>query len=372
MDFRAGDIFALIHPHGTTFFDVSFVRAEGFKLFWSRYELAKPEPEWRDFAVQANSCQNNIKNVTVLTCNESLSCIDIMTWIGRYGEVVSIPQNNRDEFGIWSGAWTFMVKLKVSGNSVTHIASSTFLGRDRILVFYQGQPKVCHRCGDPTHFSAQCKVQKCALCGGLGHLAATCGDIRCHLCGDLSHLFSRRLICFANTVESSAGVSRDADSTGEGTGGGGETTGPRKKIIPSRLRCLEARQRERKGAPQVAAEVALPDPKMVIFGGDFNSVTRSRDRGGSRDRLDYDSFALNRIASESRLVDVHIRHTPGHSGFTYFRGREIRSRIDRFFLKEESVSSPLWVVEVEFSDHCLIMFSLTVSETPGWEGDCGS
>ncbi|XP_056410594.1 zinc finger CCHC domain-containing protein 3-like [Hyla sarda] len=114
MDFRAGDIFALIHPHGTPFFDVSFVRAEGLELFWSRYELAKMAPEWRDFSVQAISRQNNIKKVTVLTCNKSLSCIDIMTWIGRYGEVVSIPQKNRDEFGIWSGAWTFMVKLKVS------------------------------------------------------------------------------------------------------------------------------------------------------------------------------------------------------------------------------------------------------------------
>ncbi|XP_073499673.1 BTB/POZ domain-containing protein 19 isoform X1 [Phyllobates terribilis] len=106
--------------------------------------------------------------------------------------------------------------------------------------------------------------------------------------------------------------------------------------------------------------------RQVVFGGDFNTVTRPRDRGGSRDKLTYDSVALNSIASEARLVDVHIRHTAGHEGFTYHRGN-CRSRIDRFYLKEEAVSSAVSVVEVEFSDHCLILFSLNVTETP-WMG----
>ena len=104
--------------------------------------------------------------------------------------------------------------------------------------------------------------------------------------------------------------------------------------------------------------------RQVVFGGDFNTVTRSQDRGGARDRLAYDSVSLNSIASEARLVDVHIRHTPGHGGFTYYRGSQIRSRIDRFYLKEETTFSPLKVVEVEFSDHCMIMFSLNFEESP--------
>ncbi|KAM4035407.1 uncharacterized protein ACNLHF_014513 isoform 1-T1 [Anomaloglossus baeobatrachus] len=104
--------------------------------------------------------------------------------------------------------------------------------------------------------------------------------------------------------------------------------------------------------------------RQVVFGGDFNTITRPRDRGGSKDRLAYDSVTLNSVASEARLVDVHIRTDPGHSGFTYFRGSQSRSRIDRFYLKEEAIFSPLSVVEVEFSDHCLICFSLNVAETP--------
>ncbi|CAN2387533.1 Reverse transcriptase (RNA-dependent DNA polymerase), partial [Pristimantis euphronides] len=104
--------------------------------------------------------------------------------------------------------------------------------------------------------------------------------------------------------------------------------------------------------------------RQVIFGGDFNTVTRARDRGGARvGRLSYDGISLNSIASDARLVDVHIRHTAGHSGFTYTRG-SCRSRIDRFYLKEEAAFSPLRVVEVDFSDHCLIMFSLNIAESP--------
>ncbi|CAJ0962456.1 unnamed protein product [Ranitomeya imitator] len=243
MGFAAYDIFALIHPYGTSYFDVSFVRPEGFELFWSRHELAWGRPEWRGFLPVAISRQNSVRRVTVLTSNESLSCVDISTWVGRYGDIVGIPEKTLDEHGIWSGAWTFMVKLKVSGNTVTHIPSSTFLGRDRILIFYRGQPKVCHRCGSPTHFSAQCTTQKCALCGDLGHLAATCGRIRCNLCGDLGHPFSRCPRSFANAVLKAASAGQAKAGTnlaGEGTSRGGGGREPvRSRLPPSNIRRQE-------------------------------------------------------------------------------------------------------------------------------------
>ncbi|KAM4050129.1 uncharacterized protein ACNLHF_013661 [Anomaloglossus baeobatrachus] len=254
MGFKANDIYAFLHFYGTTEFDISFVRPEGLELFWSNYELVKNEPGWRDFDVQAVSRQNQVKRVTMMTCNESLSCFDIMTWLSRYGEVVEMPKKNRDEFGIWSGAWTFLVKLKRSGGTVAHIPSSAFLGRDRILVHYQGQPKLCHKCGDPTHFSANCTVQKCALCGDVGHLAASCKEIRCHLCGELGHPFSRCPRSFANTVRTPVGESREADSAGEGTGRGEGAEGPGRKSrqkTPAQLRRLDKRRQERQvGEPR--------------------------------------------------------------------------------------------------------------------------
>ncbi|XP_069828882.1 olfactory receptor 6N1-like, partial [Dendropsophus ebraccatus] len=74
-------------------------------------------------------------------------------------------------------------------------------------------------------------------------------------------------------------------------------------------------------------------------------------------------MALISIVREDRLEDAHIRTPSGHAGFTYHRG-SCRSRLDRFYLKEEAVSFTVSVVEVEFSDHCLILFSLNVSKTP--------
>ncbi|XP_077119117.1 uncharacterized protein LOC143775161 [Ranitomeya variabilis] len=202
-----------------------------------------------------------------MTCNESLSCYDIMTWLGRYGEVVEMPKKNRDEFGIWSGAWTFMVKLKRSGGTVAHIPSSAFLGRDRILVFYQGQPKLCHRCGDPTHFSANCTVQKCALCGDIGHLAASCVEIRCHLCGELGHPFSRCPRSFANAVVTPVGESREADSAGEGTSRGEGAEGPRKKSnkkTPAQLRRLDKRRQDRElGEPRATGAAPVLDASLA-------------------------------------------------------------------------------------------------------------
>ncbi|XP_040275725.1 uncharacterized protein LOC120990904 [Bufo bufo] len=103
--------------------------------------------------------------------------------------------------------------------------------------------------------------------------------------------------------------------------------------------------------------------RQVIFGGDFNNVTRACDRGGSKGGLDADSIVLSRIVEDTRLVDAHLRHKPDHVDFTFHQGNR-RSRIDRFYLKEEAVFSALEAVEVEFSDHCLIIFSLNVAETP--------
>ncbi|KAG8538238.1 hypothetical protein GDO81_023047 [Engystomops pustulosus] len=196
MDFKAADIFALIHPHGTSEFDISFVRPEGLELFWSNYELRYNEPEWRDFAVQAVSRQSELKKVTVLTRNESLSCFDIMTWMNRYGEVLGVPEKNRDEYGIWSGAWTFMVKLRRSG------------------------------------------------------------QIRCNLCGDLGHPYSRCPLSFANAGSASADESHEAESAGEGPSRGGGMEGPGKKDrkkTPAQLRRLEKRQQERERGESRAA-----------------------------------------------------------------------------------------------------------------------
>lgn len=72
--------------------------------------------------------------------------------------------------------------------------------------------------------------------------------------------------------------------------------------------------------------------QQVIFGGDFNTITRSKDRRGFRDKLGYDTLFLNAIVREAGLVDAHIKRCPDSTGFTFQRGSS-QSRIDRFFFK---------------------------------------
>ena len=83
------------------------------------------------------------------------------------------------------------LKLGVLGDVVQHLPCSAFLGRDRLTIFYQGQPKVCNKCGDKGHFASSCTHKKCSLCQDLGHLARECTQIRCNLCQQLGHPYSQ-------------------------------------------------------------------------------------------------------------------------------------------------------------------------------------
>ena len=137
------------------------------------------------------SRQPLIKSVTILVRNESIPEADLIVWLRRYGEVLAPLRKVLDQHGIWTGAWTVSLKLGVQGNVVQHLPCSAFLGRDRLTIFYQGQPKVCNKCGDKGHFASTCTRKKCSLCQELGHLAKDCTDIRCNLCHKLGHPYSQ-------------------------------------------------------------------------------------------------------------------------------------------------------------------------------------
>ena len=61
-----------------------------------------------------------------------------------------------------------------------------------MTVFYPGQPKLCHRCGEKGHLSSSCSALICSVCRGQGHMAKDCTQkIRCNLCLRLGHPYSR-------------------------------------------------------------------------------------------------------------------------------------------------------------------------------------
>lgn len=191
MGFKALDIFALICPVGSYEFDLSFVKPEGLDLFWERYRRCKGLPQWSGLVPKVISRQPLIKSVTILVRNESIPEADLIVWLRRYGEVLAPLRKVLDEHGIWTGAWTVSLKLGVLGNVVQHLPCSAFLGRDRLTIFYQGQPKVCNKCGDKGHFASTCTRKKCSLCQDLDHLAKDCTEIRCNLCQKRGHPYSQ-------------------------------------------------------------------------------------------------------------------------------------------------------------------------------------
>lgn len=121
-------------------------------------------------------------------------------------------------------------------------------------------------------------------------------------------------------------------------------------------------KRERKSL-LTAVKPYLFTSQQVIFGGDFNMITRPKDRAGAANPLGYDSTFLNSVVREAGLVDVHVRHLPNLTGFTFSRGSS-KSRLDRFFLKGDSACSAPELQSVEFSDHCMVSVALNVADTP--------
>ncbi|XP_077322782.1 uncharacterized protein LOC143956474 [Lithobates pipiens] len=192
MGFRPADIFALISPAGSYEYDLSFIRPESLDIFWEKFEhVCRGLPDWKGLIPKLVSRQPLIKMVTILVRNESIPQGDLTVWLRRYGDVLSPLRKILDDRGIWTGGWSVQLKLKVIDNVVQHLPSSAFLGRDRLTIFYPGQPKLCNKCGDKGHLASSCPVMKCSLCQGIGHLAKDCNIIRCNLCNAVGHPYSQ-------------------------------------------------------------------------------------------------------------------------------------------------------------------------------------
>uniref|UniRef100_A0A6I8R5W1 CCHC-type domain-containing protein n=1 Tax=Xenopus tropicalis TaxID=8364 RepID=A0A6I8R5W1_XENTR len=110
-----------------------------------------------------------------------------MFWLKRQCQVLSPLKRIYDEEGFWIGGWKVQVRLHSHLHVQKHLPNSLFLGKDRGVCFYVGQPRVCFKCGSNRHLAGKCTVQKCAFCGEVGHPSKDCVTIRCNLCLKLGH-----------------------------------------------------------------------------------------------------------------------------------------------------------------------------------------
>ncbi|XP_041424894.1 uncharacterized protein LOC121395426 [Xenopus laevis] len=172
LGFSEEDVYAMISVTDMEF-DLSFKLSQGLEEFWRKYNLTRNAKEWGQFRVIPIS-KPEYKNVTILMKNETVHQEDVLIWLKRQCTVVSPLVKIYDEEGFWVGGYKVQVKFNSEGYIQRHLPTSFFIGKDRGVCFYVGQPKLCFKCGARTHLASKCSVKKCAFCGETGHLSKEC------------------------------------------------------------------------------------------------------------------------------------------------------------------------------------------------------
>ena len=186
-------------------FDVSFAAATTLKEFWTRYDTVKDQ--FSAFEVERLN-DDSIKTVIVRMFNETVNADDICIWLARYCTVRAQATKVRDEDGIWNCSWRVPIQQWRDPHGfqgLKHLPSMMALGENRGYIHYQGQPKLCHKCGEQGHLAEACTKVVCGKCREIGHSFEECTNGRkCNLCGDSNHLFRDCPKSFANKVKQNA------------------------------------------------------------------------------------------------------------------------------------------------------------------------
>ncbi|KAM3928136.1 zinc finger CCHC domain-containing protein 3-like [Leptodactylus fuscus] len=182
MGFVPTDILAVINLPDRQGYDVSFKLMSDLDRFWANFTRLRDTEGWDKFSFIPIS-RPDTASVTIVFWNEAVPPQDIVIWLRRHCDLMSDLSKNRDEDGVWTGGWRVLVKLRQQNNITQHLPNSFFIGREKGICFYAGQPRRCFKCGKAGHVASVCSMVKCSLCNEMGHVSATCQNIRCNLCG---------------------------------------------------------------------------------------------------------------------------------------------------------------------------------------------
>ncbi|KAM9294294.1 zinc finger CCHC domain-containing protein 3-like [Gastrophryne carolinensis] len=181
MVFTPADILAVINLPDRQGYDISFKLMASLDRFWASVTKFRGADGWDQFILIPVSKPGTV-SVNILFWNESVPPQDIVIWLRRHCNMVSDLTKCLDDDGIWTGGWRVLVKLRQHSNVTLHLPNSFFIGRERGVCFYAGQPRLCFKCGKAGHVAGVCTVVKCNLCGEIGHTSAMCTNVRCNLC----------------------------------------------------------------------------------------------------------------------------------------------------------------------------------------------
>ncbi|KAM9296251.1 uncharacterized protein PAF06_017153 [Gastrophryne carolinensis] len=184
MGFTPADILAVINLPDRQGYDISFKLMASLDRFWASVTKFRGAEGWDQFILIPVSKPGTV-SVNILFWNESVPPQDIVIWLRRHCDMVFDLTKCLDDDGIWTGGWRVLVKLRQHSNVTLHLPNSFFIGRERGVCFYAGQPRLCFKCGKAGHVAGVCTVVKCNLCGEIGHTSAMCTNVRCNLCGQM-------------------------------------------------------------------------------------------------------------------------------------------------------------------------------------------
>ncbi|XP_041422175.1 uncharacterized protein LOC121394677 [Xenopus laevis] len=169
-----------------TEYDIVFKTSQALEFFWQDYDSFKHSGLWESFRV-ISITKPETKKVTILFKNDCVPPEDILIWLRRHCKVLTPLKKDIDNNGYWSGGWCTNVELYMRYNVPQHLPNSVFIGSERGVVFYPGQPRACFKCSSYRHRASACAVVKCSLCGDVGHTGKDCNDVKCNLCGSYGH-----------------------------------------------------------------------------------------------------------------------------------------------------------------------------------------
>ncbi|XP_073510335.1 uncharacterized protein [Phyllobates terribilis] len=183
MGFLSTNVLAVINLPDRQGYDVSFKVRSELRHFWANFFKFRDMDGWNKFRFIPISKPDTV-NVTIIFWNEAVPPQYIVIWLQRHCDLMSDLTKDRDADGIWTGGWRVLVKLHQSKNVTHHLPVSFYIGREKGICFYAGQPRECYKCGRTGHLASACaySVVKCGLCGEVGHAKAACRNRRCNLC----------------------------------------------------------------------------------------------------------------------------------------------------------------------------------------------